>query len=540
MRYKKEFNRNDFKLFISVILLFLTYDYLTGFCMKNSILLFVLIAIVTVVNAQTPEWTEESKRKQLYPETDYLIGFASEKNVNKEDQQTLLNRLESYAKSQLVEYIQVKVRSEAVMELSEKNDDVQRNYRSMYSATSNLELTGLKVEKFYDQKTRTGYVIAYSRKNDLYKYYKGLIESGLTIAAQKLEEAKSALSVNDIKLSLKSCLEVISSYPSIEEAQKVLLAIKAGSLNENDLQYERSSKLKSSTEGIIRQAQRNAENTVDDACFFIAQGLKDQTGVLNKTLILSNFTYQDTKMASELSRRLSQSLASKLVSESGYKIQTESTNGNSSYVLTGTFWKESNEIKVIASLKDLSGKIVATSEAFIPLGWFDTNKVSYLPENFEQAYSKMRVFNMNEIVKGDLNIEVWTNKGDDNLLYIEGERLKFSVRANKECYLRFVYHTADGQSVLLLDNYYIAENMINKVIELPYEFECAEPFGVETLQVNAQTAEFTKLSIVKKDGFDFIDESLKDIVVTTRGFRKLNDANVVPAEKRLMFTTMKK
>lgn len=509
--------------------------------MKKITLFLVLVGSFTIlIKAQTPDWADESKRNFHFPEKECLIGFSSEKNTSKEDHQTFLNRLESYAKGQLIEYVQVKVQSERVQEITENNDNIQKNYRGIYSASSNLELTGLKVEKVYDPKTKTGYALAYARKSDLFIYYKSLIESGLTKSIQKIEEAKGALNSNDIEHSLKACLEASNILPEVEQAQKVLLAIKTGNTTEADVQNERTAKQRTSIEEILRQAQRSSGNTVDEASFFIARGLKLQTGKLDIPVMLSNFTYQDTKMGSELSRRLSQSLASKLVSEAGYSIESESSMGTKSYVLTGTFWKEEKEIKLIGTLKDLSGKIIATAEAFVPLTWFQTASISYMPENFEEAYSKMRAFGRNEIVKGDLNVEIWTNKGDDNLLYTEGEKLKFFVRTNKECYLRFIYHLADGQSVLLLDNYYIAENMTNKVVELPYEFECSEPYGVETLQANAQTDEFTKLLTTSTDGYNFIQENLTEVLLNTRGFKKTTTKESQKAEKRLVFTTMKK
>jgi len=74
--------------------------------------------------------------------------------------------------------------------------------------------------------------------------------------------------------------------------------------------------------------------------------------------------------------------------------------------------------------------------------------------------------------------------------------------------LRFIYNSADGQKVLLLDNYYIAENMVNKMVELPFEFECSAPFGVETLLASAQPTQLTPLSITHTDGFDFININL--------------------------------
>lgn len=509
--------------------------------MKNSILFLAFMCLNSIVlKAQTPEWADDAKRKFLYPEKEFLIGFSSEKNTNKEDSQNLLKRLEGYAKGQLIEYVRVTVQSETTQDVTEVNDNIQKTFKSMYSASSTLELTGLKVETSYDTKTKIGYAIAYARKSDLFSYYKGLVESGLTKAAQKLEEAKNALNGKDVQGSLKACLEAGNILPEVEQAQRVILAIKAANITDADIQNERTAKQRTSIEDLVRQAQRNSGNTVDEACFFIARGLKLQKSNLDKPLLLSNFTYQDTKMSSELSRRLSQSLASKLVGEAGYKVATESATGTPSYVLTGTFWKEESEVKLIGTLKDIDGKIIATAEAFVPLTWFQTSGIKFMPENFEEAYSKMRVFGRNEVVKGDLNVEVWTNKGDDNLLYIEGEKLKFFVRANKECYLRFIYHLADGQSVLLLDNYYIAENMVNKVVEIPFEFECSEPYGVETLQANAQTLEFPKLATTTTDGYEFINEDLKEVLLNTRGFKKTTPSVAQKAEKRLMFTTMKK
>lgn len=506
----------------------------------KSTFLCILLFNSYIIYSQIPDWADDTKRKLRYPDNEYLVGYATEKNSNNENPQDILNRISGYAKGQLIEYVQVKVQSQATQEVTENNENLQRKFSSVYSASSSMELTGLKIETIYDQKSKTGYAIAYAKKNDLYTYYKGLIESGLTSATQKIEEAKTALSNNDVQRALKASLEASNALPGIEQAQKILLALKAGNVTEADIQNQRSAMISTSTGDIIRSAQKSAGNTADEASFFLARGLKLQTGKVPSPVFLTNFTYQDTKMASELSRRLSQSLASKLVSEGGYAVETESSAGAKGYVLTGTFWKEPNEIKIIGTMKDLSGKIIATAEAFIPLSWFQNNNVNYMPENFEEAASKMRVFGQNELVKGDLNVEVWTNKGDDNLLFTEGEKLKIYLRANKPCYVRLIYYIASGERVLLKDSYYIAENMVNKVIEIDDEFECAEPFGVETLQANAQTEEFEKLQTYNQDGYEFIRNSLEEVLVKTRGFKKVASKELQKAEKRLIFTTMSK
>jgi predicted phage-related endonuclease len=63
---------------------------------------------------------------------------------------------------------------------------------------------------------------------------------------------------------------------------------------------------------------------------------------------------------------------------------------------------------------------------------------------------------------------------------------------------------------------------------------------VETLQVNAQTEKFPNLNTKNEDGYQFIQNTFNDIMVNTRGFKKDTPQIVDKAEKRVVFTTMKK
>jgi hypothetical protein len=494
----------------------------------------VLLSFTAV--AQSPDWADAKSRRLRFSDAEYIVGFASEPNSQKENPADLLARLENYAKGQLVEYIQVTIRSETELRITETSNKFQQNYKSMNSSSSNLSLTGLKVETEYDQKGKTGYAIAYAKRSDLLSYYQATVISSLHNAEVKIKSAQQAMNSGNGEQALKMSLEAISLVTPVEQAQSVIFALRRGSATDDETQMTRLNKVKTDIEEIMRQVQRSSGNTIDDISFFLARGLMLQTGKLTTPVSLSNFTYQDTKIGSELSNRLNQTLASKLV-ENGYQVTTLGAKSEG-LVLTGTYWKEPSDLKLIASLKKTDGSLVATAEAFLPLAWVKGSGVKYLPENFEEAFSRMRVFNRDEVVKGDLNVEIWTNKGDENLVYTEGEKLKFFVRANKECYIRMIYHLADNQSVLLMDNYYVAAHMANKVIELPDEFECAEPFGVETLQVNAQSLPFDELRTKEVDGYKFIEESLNDIILGTRGFKRVDDKPMDRAEKRIVFTTM--
>jgi hypothetical protein len=152
--------------------------------------------------------------------------------------------------------------------------------------------------------------------------------------------------------------------------------------------------------------------------------------------------------------------------------------------------------------------------------------------------NNMQMFAKDEMKGGELQVEIITNKGKEGQIFSEGEMMKLFVRSNRECYLRFIYHLADGSKVLLLDNYYINRDKVNQVYELPYTFECAEPFGVETLQLNAQTQMFEPLTTRAESGYEFIQENTEQILVKTRGFKN-KTGEVLKAEEIVMFTTMK-
>jgi hypothetical protein len=88
-----------------------------------------------------------------------------------------------------------------------------------------------------------------------------------------------------------------------------------------------------------------------------------------------------------------------------------------------------------------------------------------------------------------------------------------------------------------MNDYYISPEMVNKSVEIPETFICAAPFGVENLQLNAQTIPFEKLAIKNLDGYNYIQDDIVDIQTKNRGKRQFN---VLKAEKRLTITTLKR
>jgi len=165
--------------------------------------------------------------------------------------------------------------------------------------------------------------------------------------------------------------------------------------------------------------------------------------------------------------------------------------------------------------------------------------LSLKPQNFAEALSDQKVFGKDEIVGGGLSLEVWTNKGAENLVFTKGERMKIFLRVNLPCHVRFLYHLADGRRTVLLDDYYLDESKVNLVYEIPKEFECDAPYGAEVLQGFARTDKFDPVQTVNVDGYNFLAEDLEKFVTQQRGMKRVK-RGVLQAETRIVVTTMEK
>jgi len=517
--------------------------------MKNlTKLLYIICFSIATVNsfAQAPNWIKYESRQAFYPEQKYLIGFSSENNYTDADATELLDKCKGNAKNTLVESVKVSINSiteSGINNLnSGKNTETYQYIKHSSVSYSNIDIAGLISETYYDKKKKTAYALTYIQKSDLIAYYKQKVETSLQNLEQKYKFAEESKVAGQSQIAVPKFLECLPIFREIEEAQSILAAL--GVVDETSIKSKTTLSLKSKVDKSLDELNNSAKENVSDLAYFIAHGLKLQKPDLKGTVSLSTFNYQDTKMGSPLSKRLYKELEQKLVSVAQFNMMSQEAFSAKSglnpfdYLITGTYWEEGDYIKIIVVLRDFkTGKAAASIESKLKKAYCSQNNIEYLPKNFIEANNKSKVFNENEIIGGDLQLEVWTNKGNTNLLYSQNDTLKLYIRTNKECYVRFIYYLADGSSVLLLDDFYIGVDKINKVYQLPDEFICSEPFGAEMLQVNAQTEKFEPLNTTLQGGYRFISNNLDEIIEKTRGFKKVDD-KVLKAETRLVITTM--
>ena len=279
-------------------------------------------------------------------------------------------------------------------------------------------------------------------------------------------------------------------------------------------------------------------NNLKDLADFITYQIKFQTNIKNITLL--NFTFEENNLPSNFSARLQTEMLSSLTQIGKYQVTQGATRGifnrtdNTPYTLSGSYRVEDQNLRIMANLKNQNNVITASITCYLPLQYIENLNISYKPVS-EEVSNEIQEIVVEETIQNSFEINVWTNKGNENVVFKEGEVLQLFVMTEKECYVRFIYIMADRTAVLFLDNYEITADKVGTPIELPYRFKCAPPFGVETLIMSAQTTPFTPLRYTETNGYKIISENLQNIIDNSRRGFVVHETKF--AEKIIKFVT---
>lgn len=494
-----------------------------------KIWLALIVMLAPVIAQAAPDWVTGNGKSARFPVVTHLSGFGMAMRGGEKDQAACMQMAFDRARGDLSQKITVSIRSELVSAASESDKTYSSYVSNVTRVVSAINLEGLEREQFFDDKAGICYGLVWAARDRLGATYGGRAEALAKQIAALVDEAKRA---SGKQSAIDAYARTLPLFRSLEEAR----VIAAVALGKGGLvaQAGRDSVTLDSVKREIAKLLEHPVRDLGDAAFCLAYLLRDRkTG--REGVQVMPFSYQDTPMTSPLSRYLKQQLAQKLTDVAGFTVIEPP--GKATHVLSGTYWSEADGLRVIATLREIgSGKAVAAAEVMIPHSVVKTAGLDITPQNFRRAYADMKAFAENEIVGGGLAIELWTSRGDTPLLS-EGDKVKFSVRVSQPAYVRILYHLADGNRALLIDNHYVDASKVNKVYELPDEFECAAPFGAETIQVFASTERFPDLRTVHSDGYDLLKEDMASALVKSRGLKKV-DGKALRAESRMTLTTM--
>lgn len=511
---------------------------------RLTALLLLLLFFSASASGQAPSWIDPVKRDSQYPSEKFLVSFKSEYYAKDEKIENKVDRLLKLAKSDLVEQIQVDISSKATLNLENLNSESLEEFRQASTSVSEATLTGLKTATYTDKKSREVYAMAWINIGELVQSAKTDLADKEIRVGQKIELAEKMTASGNLEKALTIYYECFQLIRLMERDISTIIALGREQIPVPTVSVEER------VLGGISTLRKGRDLTLDQACYFLADGLRQQMGdrMQGELFVMGTFTYQDSRMGSEFSARLQSTLEQKLVSAGLPVKEMQSVTGAASgtdgenrvILISGTYWEEGSNLKIIANLKDAMGKtIVASAEEVLPMAWLTKAGVACKPENYQAAIDRQKAMARTDAPSTGLQLDVWTNNGGENPLFKQGDTMLIYVEANRPCFLRIIYYLADGQKTLLVDNYEIREDRAGKVFAFPDPFVCEAPFGAEAIQAAAQTEPFKPLKTNREGGYEFIQDDVNGILANTRGMKNVNK-QLLHAEKRVEVTTVER
>lgn len=530
------------------------------------LIISLLFAIKALEAKSAPDWVKNFGKSRTHPESKYLVGFGSA--IGKDPEAYRI--AQDNACADISRKIVVKVESLFSTVTQEKNKQFSQYTSSITQSSTVIQLIGLQTEVYVDdnRKNPTTYVLAYISRAKLISRYK---EKSLELrdeikriiaAAQKDERSSNTeeavakyLSLYPLHEELKKAetiLLVAKQLSSIDAAFDELAGIDVTSGDEKP-SFMRQTEVSNKIGQLLRQSMKSVDDVVRTVVFQISKHVKKPEG---KVLVIP-FTYQDTRMSSTFARYFRAALETEFGQIGKWNAVNQTRDfkprsmqitrdlakaSGAEWLLSGTYWEQEDKIKLFANLRNINtGKPLAGAEVAFGKELLKSADLDFKPQNFNSALIEQQAFAEGEFVSRQLQVEVWTRKGNENLLLTEGETTNVFVRVNREAHIRLLYILADGRRTLLYDDYYIDKSRVNRVVEVPAEFVCVPPFGAEMLICLASTVPFKKVETVKEGDYLLIKEAPPEVIAREiRGFKRIKEKESHQAEAKIVITTMEK
>ena len=503
--------------------------------------IFVMLGSLSILNAQTPIWASSYGAQTTYSKQEYFTGFGMA-SINKDiTTSEAITQAKTMAKEDLTQKIQVKIEVSNTLLTEQYNSGNEEEYTTSFLSDSKLsvnqELFGLKIENYVDEQEDRVYALANIRREAIKRQYQDRVENlqnefnSLQVTMQK--NADKGRDERAFELAMQAKAE----YTKMVEAWSVLNSLS----RQKEWHPQKVSAQVESINKIIDEYLNRPVGSIDDAAWWLANTMGDVSQDSIR-LNISAITYRNTGISSEFANYLRQVLTRQLNKRTNWIIEDigQTYKRNPDHILTGTFWDRGDDIHVLANVRETeSGQIVAASETSIPSAVMQQEGFALLPDNYESAMADLKALENNKGDNRGLQLEAWTNRGKENLVFAEGEILEVSLQVNLPSYIRIIYHLKDGRRVLLVNSHYINERDVNKPYILPYQFECVPPFGIENMQIIAQSEPFERAETKMVDEMPILTEDLEKFLSKTRGF-KIKKQEAQQTEEVLTITTMRK
>lgn len=506
------------------------------------ILIFGLCMAICSAQAQDKNWLDYTERQVNYPSKIYFTGFISEYVSKDEDVDAVVESVVMQARGRLSESIQLTIESTIVNKMQNVNSVSLEEFEKISRSYSRIELGGLNTNYHFDRRKKIAFGFAWIKKGEVRSHYQQLLEHKVD-EIQKAFDVASVLAKTNRIAGLKGLLELYTTFEELAEIQTILIA--CGVDDRSTLHKDKTDQIITELNLLVASLKEAKSPDLAGLTAGLAYELRLQLDSIDQPVHLKKVTYRDSGMGSEFSQRFHESMKVALINE-GFIVadSVSDLTARGSVILSGHFWEtvdNSLEVSLILSKHDLTSgpNTLAGSTGVIPIAYLNDSRLAFKPRNYFAAVEKKELLINKTKEDGGARLEAWTSRGDYGVIFNQGERVRLSVRLNQPGYLRLIYHWADGTKSLLVDNYRIEGRKVNRIIQLPLEWEVTCPCGVEFVQVIARSIEHIPLTVeniqgvlqITQSDVDFMEKSYAENV-------ELLEAGGYVAQKRLTMTTL--
>lgn len=484
-----------------------------------------------------PDWVPDGISPR-YPASLAMTGFGFIEGDNASERR---DSAVQKARADLSAKFLVKIQSEVNIHESEVNRQDRSEYRNTVSSQTQLRLIDVPVLRWDDTRSKTAYALAVMEKEPAVRNYSAHLKEATGELASLLRLAEEAEKGGRMRDAVALYRKTFPVFVDIGETKAVLQILNARNPFA-ELETADAPKLPAGREEIESRISRLLQERVttpQDAAVSLAEQLAAQWSGKEPVAVYT-ITYRDTDFGSQFSSSFHALFTAELA-RSFTVVSPE--QARPAVTVTGAYWVEGDAVRIIPLITDLAtGKKLAAASVSFPKASVERAGIELKPQNFIQAMEDGRVFLPADVIPGGLSLEVWTTKGSRNLIFKKDERLEIMVRVNKHCYLRVLYHLANGPRILLFDNHYVDVSKVNRAYTLPKKFCVAPPFGVERLQVFASEKEFPPVATGSAvfDGQEYTNvlrEDIKELVARSRGL--VEDGEAVIVDRVVTMTTVR-
>ena len=523
-------------------------------------LLFFLVSpfLITIQAGKQPDWVVNYGQSDKYDEQVYLTGFGEALGISRESKEIA----QENARADLSQKVLVKIDSTVSNYQLEDGEETLQQFSTVTQSSSELQVMGLETLTYVrdSRKNPMSFALVYIERKKLAKLYQA---EKKRLTSQILQLITLAENQDNPKYtSVQYYYQTWPLLDKLAEVQTILLSVSGtrifSDLASQDLADQPLILNKSQINRRIQQLSLHSIDNLDDVAGAIQFQLYQQFDLQHQQLLVQPFFYQDTRLSSRFARYFKQLLEGKLENsiQPHREFQAKSVNyekdmavsADADYIITGSYWEKEDNVQILAFCRSVqTGEIRASANVDFKRGMLKSN-LNLKPDNFEKIMSQQLAFEQEVVDSGQLKLEVWTDRGQNALLYSQGELMKVYLRTNRPCYVRLLYILANGQKTLLVDNLQINLESINRPLLvndlLEIDFECTSPFGAEMIIGVARNYPFDTIETTERDGYIFIDtdnpKHLANITRGTKGFkrRKRNDESIQQTETKLILTTV--